>query len=141
MSAVAFLRHQWLKMEKSQASEMFPKCMLNRLWHRNRSKWTSSFPWLGAAYVTKEGKRTFGLGCYTCYAADVQSQFGRFECRRWPMWKSLFEQHEKTRCHRIGIGTATARAEAPSDEHFAKTYLAARERSTTRPIHLIEHNP
>ena len=50
------------------------------------------------------------------------------------MWKSLFEQHEKTRCHRIGIGTATARAEAPSDEHFAKTYLAARERSTTRPI-------
>lgn len=104
--------------------------VLGRLWRKNRDRWTAEHPWLGAAH--SDGM--FGLGCFACYAAGNAGRLARFQYIRWPMQKSLFYQHARTPMHCLAMGTATARAVAPSADDFQRVLRGVKGRALSRPM-------
>ena len=116
-----------------------PSSMLERMWHRNRNKWTQSRPWLGAAYQRnpETNQKQFVLGCYLCFACGdfaAGNKFGKFSMSNWPFDAHLLDQHVATATHRRALGVLEARALAPSMPQFLKVLNAYRNKAGTRPV-------
>ncbi len=120
-------------------SEQPAESMLRRCWRKNRDRWQARFPWLTAAHRTTTEPK-FALGCIPCSAAydgtpgAVGNKFASFEVTRWPLMKSLFQQHEQTLSHRAAMGEIeVAREPAPKVAEFQETLQSVLRRDPPNP--------
>ena len=129
--------HSFGVMSRAHADTSDPSSMLERMWHRNRSKWTHN--WLGAAYRRnpETNQKQFVLGCYLCFVCGdfaAGNKFSKFSMSNWPFDAHLLDQHAATATHRRALGVLEARALAPSMPQFLKVLNAYRNKAGTRPV-------
>ena len=97
---------------------------LDAIWKKHGSKWTSRWPWLLA--IEEDGAVT-GLGCSSCCQAPprqaAQNAFATCSIRAPSAQTSVFENHEKSHCHKARCETLAADGglalAAPSIREFA----------------------
>ena len=96
------------------------------------TKWQRDFPWLDTRVV--DGK--WGIGCLACaHVGATGSSMAKFQCSRFPLIRSLFDQHEGTPQHQEAIkGLRHLRPDAPPASHFAAVLAAVRTNTQKVPI-------